>query len=403
MGSHFLKKCNWILRGLQEGLKSSISHCRGVLQFPLLILCSIPFSSYSDVTKGIELSYKNPVLRALLLANNLDERALKKNIDAPLDQDKNTLLYYAVQESELGIAGALIKNGASIECLIRNPPSRMLDCLNHPERKIKPLFFDILHQGIIQKGARPLASFVHFLCQYHYLKKGGAKINKQSELIIPHMIHQIWIGPNPLPKEVKGMMATWQKMHPHWEYKLWTNRDAEEFEMVNRKAFDTCINWGAKSDIFRCEILEKLGGIYIDIDFECLLPFDELNAKYDFYCGLVGKECIANGLIAARPHHPIIKACIDEWQKRGGASTNDNNLIMEWTGPYFFTDRVMEYLSSREGVESKGVVFPEDYFFPFPNNQRAKFWSGFLSREQILQKYKKPETFAVHYWRTSWQ
>jgi mannosyltransferase OCH1-like enzyme len=41
-------------------------------------------------------------------------------------------------------------------------------------------------------------------------------------------------------------------------------------------AFDRASNFGEKSDIWRYEILFRLGGVYVDTDFECVRPFDSL-------------------------------------------------------------------------------------------------------------------------------
>lgn len=43
-----------------------------------------------------------------------------------------------------------------------------------------------------------------------------------------------------------------------------------------QKAFDAAKNYGEKSDILRYEILFVYGGVYADVDVECLQPFDAL-------------------------------------------------------------------------------------------------------------------------------
>ena len=64
---------------------------------------------------------------------------------------------------------------------------------------------------------------------------------------------------------------------------IWTDEDAENFPMKNRDIFEKATNLGMKSDIFRYEILYQQGGVYLDTDFFCLQPLDDLNEMYDFY------------------------------------------------------------------------------------------------------------------------
>ncbi len=53
-------------------------------------------------------------------------------------------------------------------------------------------------------------------------------IEYNPQVRIPKIIHQIWIG-SPLPQKYYRWQKSWQKYHPDWEYKLWTERDIEKF------------------------------------------------------------------------------------------------------------------------------------------------------------------------------
>ncbi len=92
------------------------------------------------------------------------------------------------------------------------------------------------------------------------------EIAEYSEIpLIPKIIHQIWIGPE-IPKKFNSMMASWKRLNPNWEYKLWTNADIASFPMANREQFERAENLGMKSDIWRYEILKLYGGVYVDVD-----------------------------------------------------------------------------------------------------------------------------------------
>lgn len=234
-----------------------------------------------------------------------------------------------------------------------------------------------------------------------YAKNNLNNITNSQNNLIPLKIHQIWIGPRPLPEKFKWMNNTWKKHHPDWQYKLWTNDDLKNFKLENQVAFDKAKNWGQKSDILRYEILKRHGGVYVDIDFECLKSLDILNNNYEFYCCLIGQtNVIANGLIGCKPNHPIILDCIKKIKETKEFST-DHNKIMDTTGPGFLTKVFLNFVQNNNA--DKIIALPSTYFFPFPAHLRFDYWKQVITRENILKEFVKNESFAIHYWATSWQ
>ncbi len=227
---------------------------------------------------------------------------------------------------------------------------------------------------------------------------------EKGTLRIPRKIHQIWIGPRPVPEKFKWMIETWAQLHPGWEYKLWTNKDLETFPLVNKEAFDCATNWGMKADILRYEILYNYGGVYADVDFECIKSFEPLNYAYDFYAGLLSPHEIANGLIASAPGSPILAAAIEgiknKAQQLKECGSTDSMAIICATGPIFFTNVVAQYYQEQdEASRQHMIVLPKDYFYAFPSTE--SYWTGKVTRERVLS-YVKPETFSLHYWAMSW-
>ena len=92
---------------------------------------------------------------------------------------------------------------------------------------------------------------------------------------IPKIIHQIWLGDE--SKKPTELMETWKI--PGWEYKLWTEKEIEEFGLKNKKVYDFYYNEGIYfgcSDVARIEILERFGGVYIDADVVKLEDISDL-------------------------------------------------------------------------------------------------------------------------------
>jgi inositol phosphorylceramide mannosyltransferase catalytic subunit len=213
-------------------------------------------------------------------------------------------------------------------------------------------------------------------------------VNTDGETRIPKIIHQIWLG-GKLPEKYLPLVLTWQNVHPTWIHQLWTDEDIRTLELSPRiqHAFDTCTNIGMKADIIRYHILDIFGGLYVDTDFECLKPFDDLR-YLEFFTGIAYDRdfTLYNGLIATVPKHPIIKSCLNV----GAYSGNNPTKIMEATGPYHLT----KCFNKNAFIDTKGVVaFPMDFFYPLPNNKR---------REEDTKKYIKPVSYGIHYWDVSW-
>ena len=92
---------------------------------------------------------------------------------------------------------------------------------------------------------------------------------------IPATIHQIWLG-SKVPERILKNAKSIKSANPGYEYKLWTDADAEAFHFDNKKIFNEVKNFGQKSDILRYAILKKYGGIYLDTDFIGIKSFDNL-------------------------------------------------------------------------------------------------------------------------------
>ena len=119
-----------------------------------------------------------------------------------------------------------------------------------------------------------------------YNKNNLSNIFPSKELKIPKIIHQVWLG-GVVPECFKDLMQSWINSHlDGWQYILWTDKEAEDFQMHSREFYDQADNYGVKSDILKMEVIYKYGGVYIDTDFECLRPLDILHYTYDFYIGI---------------------------------------------------------------------------------------------------------------------
>ncbi len=223
-----------------------------------------------------------------------------------------------------------------------------------------------------------------------YDQNNPSKVKKEDKLKIPKIIHQIWLG-SPLPEAFKKLTDSWIEKHRGrgWKYKLWTDEDVEAFDMVNKEFYDKTTNYGVKSDLLKWEIVHRYGGVYIDMDFECLKAIDDLHYVYDFYTGIQPLDTqylqLGAAIFGAVPGHPILKHCIDsikdDWHKNGAPAKS---------GPIHFTKSFFATAGKTDGMID--IAFPAHYFYP----------QGSTEKELLYDAWINQGAWAIHHWAKSW-
>ena len=213
-------------------------------------------------------------------------------------------------------------------------------------------------------------------------------IKPKGETKIPKIIHQIWLG-EAIPNKLYEYMDTVKANNPGYEYNLWTDVEADDFEFKNKELYNSCRNLGQKSDILRYAILEKFGGIYLDTDFVCIKSFDEL-LHLDFFTGVAyDKEpTLFNGLIGCVPNHELIIDLNDIKQ----VSDRDGMDVIKTTGPWYLTKKLFKKIDSLNNI----VVLPLAYFYPYPNFDRDR------TKGDDYNSYSTIKTICIHLWNSHW-
>ena len=205
---------------------------------------------------------------------------------------------------------------------------------------------------------------------------------------IPKKIHQIWIGPQKIPKRYLNWGKSWLINNPEWEYKLWTNREINQLSMRNRTLYDSTNNIGFKSDIARYEILYKYGGIYIDTDFECLREIPNNLRYFDFVAclGFDYTPTILNGFLMSSKSSFIIKKIISELKLPN--IDKEPMSIINSSGPKKLTNIYFKY------HDNTSIILPSNYCYPYPS---------FLINSSISKQSEVSSvSFAIHHWEMSW-
>lgn len=200
--------------------------------------------------------------------------------------------------------------------------------------------------------------------------------------MIPKIFHQVWINDRSpeLPDRFKMYRDSWLRFHPEWSYRLW-NLETLDFVPESHKLLGECRHPAQMADLLRIEILYRFGGVYIDTDFECLRPIDDiLDGAQFFSCSEDGKS-ISTGIIGSIPQSRLLKLIIDNFPSK--INVRPANLE---TGPGLFTSVVLTH-----GFSNDVTIFPTKYFYPFNCHNKDQSCADMSM------------SYAVHHYEGSWQ
>jgi inositol phosphorylceramide mannosyltransferase catalytic subunit len=169
--------------------------------------------------------------------------------------------------------------------------------------------------------------------------------------LIPRVFHQIWLGPEPFPREYEAYQRSWTRRHPNWELRIWTEDDlpgdlrrTEIYERLRRPA--------ERSDLLRFEVLDRHGGVYLDADFECLRSIEPLLEGVTFFCACNDPGRVNNAIVGSTPGHPVLARAIEELRPRDTYGPVDK----DGTGPLFLA----RLIAGAADV----TIFDEELFYP---------------------------------------
>lgn len=230
---------------------------------------------------------------------------------------------------------------------------------------------------------------------------------------ITRIIHQIWSEiDEPLPKHFKMLSKTWKKDYPDWRYEYWNNTKMNNFVLEHYpeywnmyKSFPYNVQ---RWDTIRYLILYKMGGMYVDFDYQSLEPMDILIenreccfAEEEAYINEKGESVsyFNNALIFSVPGHPFIKMIIDTIfleTTNLPITLQKNEYVLNTTGPGMIS-RLYTVLSP---LQKKSIyIIPAKYVTPFSVGQAKMVRNGYKGPE--IEECLK-DAYAIHYFWGGW-
>lgn len=249
----------------------------------------------------------------------------------------------------------------------------------------------------------------------------------------PKIIHQSWKNVNKVPSLTAEYMASWKKMNQDYEYWFWSDNDNFLIwlhpELLPYRAFAQKLGAIQLSDMCRYAYMYLFGGIYADIDFECLKSFDSLpHAKLilspepRIHTELFGGSEISNAILISTPKQSFWKRVLENIVKWPINSCNVDPISC--TGPIQVLRSLKDILNSANlslGAEKGLLVLPEDYFFPEFSEEVGRLCHNFARKSDADKRKEKKDftrlckhfyqnpngvrtnnTLAVHHWACRW-
>jgi mannosyltransferase OCH1-like enzyme len=259
----------------------------------------------------------------------------------------------------------------------------------------------------------------------------------------PKMIFQTWKSKVSIPGNYARWSESFKRMNPDFEYVLWDDFD-------NRRFIETYYPWFLpiydaypreiyRADAVRYFFLYQFGGLYADMDTECLRPVAPLFESGDVWLGRMGNDpdfphSIPNAIMASRPLEEFwllaIHLLIENAKALGDPAAMAGKGPEAMTGPILLKNAYDTYMASgriavHEMIREIAARLPAD-LQPQSKASRVDLlepyiwypidWSNMIhlrlscevvdSNVTLSERTKRwlfPKSFLVTYWTHSWK
>lgn len=230
--------------------------------------------------------------------------------------------------------------------------------------------------------------------------------------MIPRIIHQLWgfWSGDTVPPEWMERARSWKRHHPSWEYRLWTAAECNEIIETHYPDFLE-VYWSysypvQRADAARICLLRRFGGVYADMDIECLRSVEPLIAGHRAVMieepsvhdlGAGNRMVVSNAFMAAEPEHPYIR---DVYEALAGESrlAVTHRDVLDTTGPGMLGTVFSRRPRPEVHLADNQVVFPYARETP-----ELKTLCGNRPGASALKLASiNNGAYAIHYWANSW-
>ena len=183
--------------------------------------------------------------------------------------------------------------------------------------------------------------------------------------MIPRIIHYCWFGRSPMPESALRCIESWHKYMPDYVYHLWNEDNFDIDGWPYAKEAYECGKYAFVSDVARLQALCTDGGLYFDVDFMVMKPFDDL-LSYKAFAGFEGSKYnpVMMGVLGSEPGGAWVTEQLNLYRGRHFLLDGKEDLT---TNVKFITERMKSGGFVPNGKEQDYLdlhIFPVEYFCP---------------------------------------
>lgn len=249
------------------------------------------------------------------------------------------------------------------------------------------------------------------------LKEKSNNYKFENPPVVP-IIHQSW-KVKTLPLRFAMWSRTWKEKFPNFQYKLWTDEDNHNFVRIYFpwfwKRYSDLMHAVQKADAVRYLYLFAQGGIYADLDAECLKNFEHLLKNYSVIFGAMAGTWYAthhpsylkdgyvqNSFMYSVPGHPFWLEVIETIMKRPPSNSPEST-----TGPFMLQEVISRWRRRFPQRWQREIrIYPPMYFNPFSWITRkypeCKDLNSMTSMDIAACKAHFPKSYVIQYHTQTW-
>ncbi len=224
----------------------------------------------------------------------------------------------------------------------------------------------------------------------------------ENKNVIPRNLFQTWHTKN-LPPKMQECVDSLKRDNPELQYHLYDDGECRDFIKMHFEpnvlySYDTLVPGAFKADLWRYCVLYKLGGVYLDIKYECINGFklislmDEEHFVKDREEGM-SPPAVYNAFMICRPGNAILLKCIDKIVEHVSIKFYGTNALAV-TGPIM----MMQFFNKEEKQKLEVLYHDIEYnrFYIYYKMKKILMMYPEYRKEQV--KNQLNEHYAI-LWR----
>jgi len=222
-------------------------------------------------------------------------------------------------------------------------------------------------------------------------------------------IHFSW-KTKKIPKKFQTWVNSWKLYNPSWETKLWTDEDNRNFLKEHYQEFleiyDGYSSNIERADSMRYFYLYHFGGLYVDLDFECLRNIESL-LNSEILLGQVSarrykrnpiQEVHPSFMYSDKKRHNFFGEIVNGGLKTAFFKYRDIDRTKRGFGCIEAWTTGIEFLRQKviAGKKNYDINVVREEIYPYHHRERSEF----ICIKDFGKRF--PNSFAVHHWENSY-